>query len=532
MERNVDLLKSQFDIDREPFSDTGITGLFYPGAGRQALLEQLQHLVRYGSPLLFLLGAKGSGKTLLARQLCRQLDAGIFTHVEIEASVLMDDRSLMSCICEGFNLQLDVKKETFVSALVRYAAESDSYSQTALVVVDNVQNLSAAAIDVIADVASAIKDKGLRFLLLLDGEEVGQEAVLAPLVVDIESLGQVLTVPPLDTSDVADYLSYRMRTAGLDGVRFSPQQVKQIAIESEGVISRINQFARETLVRQIPVTAKEDSPKKALPLGRLALLLVMVVGVLLLIIGRGQDDSEVALAGGGELPIQVRGNAVKPVLSEAQVLEPDLNSIQGELDGEGYGAENLNAVDVAAVDVENTGLEGIDSEGIGSEGLGSEGIDLNYSEVAKAHVGEAVAVNNKRIIVGEAVVNEPLVSETNYATVSTQRPAVDIEASLLDYTAREQWLLSLNPEQYTLQMIGARDEPAVQDFISQYPSLKQVAYYRTLYKGKDWFVVVFGQFSSKIEAKQATASLPKKLVASKPWIRPLSQVQADIRKGR
>jgi len=104
--------------------------------------------------------------------------------------------------------------------------------------------------------------------------------------------------------------------------------------------------------------------------------------------------------------------------------------------------------------------------------------------------------------------------------------------SFLDYTAREQWLLSLNPKQYTLQMIGARDEPAVQAFISQYPSLKQVAYYRTLYKGKDWFVVVFGQFSTKAEARLATASLPKKLVASKPWIRPLSQVQADIRKGR
>ena len=100
-----------------------------------------------------------------------------------------------------------------------------------------------------------------------------------------------------------------------------------------------------------------------------------------------------------------------------------------------------------------------------------------------------------------------------------------------DYTPRERWLLSLNPKQYTLQMIGARDEPAVQTFISKYPSLKQIAYYRTLYKEKNWYVVVYGQFSSRDEAKQATASLPKKLVASKPWIRPLSQVQGDIRKG-
>jgi len=422
MERNVDLLKSQFDIDREPFSDTGITGLFYPGAGRQLLLEQLQHLVRYGPPLLFLLGVKGSGKSLLVRQLCRQLDAGIFSHVEIEASVLMDDRSLMSLICEGFNLQVDVTKETFISALVRYAAESDSYSQTALVVVDDVQNLSAAAIDVIADAASAIKDKGLRFLLLLDGEKVEQETVLAPLVADLDSLGQVLSMPPLNASEVADYLSYRMRTAGLDGVRFSPQQVKQITGESGGVISRVNQFARETLVRQIPVTAKEDKPKKALPLGRFAVLLVVVVGVFLLIVGRDLGDQEANMAGSDvELPVQIKSKPVKPVLSEVRELEPRQNSSQRQLGSEVSGGVDSGIADIGASDtgdldrgnvddgdvsseVSNAIVSkrsrsvGLDSAGLGSNNLvldkvDSESIDLNYSEISKDSVAESVAVN-------------------------------------------------------------------------------------------------------------------------------------------
>ena len=106
VERNVDLLKSQFDIDREPFSDAGISGLFYPGAGRQQALEQLLHLVRYGPPLLFVMGAEGSGKTLLSRQLIRQIDSGIFSCVSIEATVLMDDRALMALICDGFNLHV------------------------------------------------------------------------------------------------------------------------------------------------------------------------------------------------------------------------------------------------------------------------------------------------------------------------------------------------------------------------------------------------------------------------------------------
>ena len=160
VERNIELLKSQFNIDREPFSDAGISGLFYPGAGRQQLLEQLLHLVRCGPPLLFLTGDSGVGKTVLSRQLCRQLDTSIFSYVEIEASVLMDERTLMTLICEGFSLQVDVEKETFIPLLTRYATEAESYSQTALIAIDDVQNLSAAAIGVLRDIALAAKDKG------------------------------------------------------------------------------------------------------------------------------------------------------------------------------------------------------------------------------------------------------------------------------------------------------------------------------------------------------------------------------------
>ncbi|PCJ47714.1 MAG: hypothetical protein COA99_00120 [Moraxellaceae bacterium] len=569
MERNVDLLKSQFDIDREPFSDDGVTGLFYPGAGRQQLLEQLLHLVRYGPPLLFLTGMEGCGKSFLARQLSRQLDSSIFRCVEIEASVLMDERSLMSSINEGFGLQITPEKETFVSGVMRFAAESDSYSQTALVLIDNVQNLSEAAVDIIASTVSAYKDSGLRFLMLVDADSVDQEPVLSQLSALVPTLGQVLTLPALTEPDVAEYLSYRMRTAGLDAVRFSPLQIKQIFAEFGGSIAQLNQYARETLVRQVPLPV--EGKKQVLSIWHVLIVAMISVGIVALLYNEHDEGITSIASTSSDAPGTIVQRAIAQRESDADSLvyvetnvapahqeEVDLNfgNTAGDTVGDTVVESNLvaAAVDsqaeevfqprvVAAVNsVEDFNAE----EDVFSSG-GSAKNALDVVEVFEPKKAQPAPVQKAAIKASDNVElalaaskPKPEVNE-NPAAVIDDVPVdtligVPIEAAVVapikGYSPRESWLLSLDPKRYTLQMIGARDEPAVRLFISRYPSLKEVAYYRTLYKGKPWFVVVYGQFGSKQAAKQAVELLPKKLATSKPWTRQLAQVQRDIRKAR
>ncbi len=534
MERNVDLLKSQFDIDREPFSDTGISGLFYPGAGRQQALEQLLHLVRYGPPLLFVTGEQGSGKTLLSHQLIRQLDSSIFSCVSIDATVLMDDRALMALICDGFNLHVELTQDNVLSALVRFAAESESYSQTALVVIDSVQNLSGAASEFLAEIVKRVKDSGLRFLLLADTDDIQQEAVLASLAGLMDSLGQSLRLSPLDISEVADYLSYRMRTAGLDGVRFSPQQVKQIAGESEGVIARVNQFARETLVHQVPVIAKEKR-RQIISFWHLAVVAAISVGILLLMVGKQEPDPQIEVAVETINKKSDVGGGKKGMLEKA---------LPRKSNGEGLVKPYAERAEVVAIPVEQ-----------------SELVDLNYAEVEPQTKVDAVVEISQEFVADKPpaekmkwdgsikTMSDRVESEVNKvepSQITLPKPVVNVSPEMVsgnrtkknkkprlnNYTLREKWLLSLDPKQYTLQMIGARDEAAVQEFISRYPSLTKVAYYKTYYKGGDWYVVIYGQFATKNDARQAVTRLPKKLITSKPWARPLASVQKDIRMAR
>ncbi len=567
MERNVDLLKSQFDIDREPFSDAGISGLFYPGAGRQQVLEQLLHLVRYGPPLLFVVGEEGSGKTLLSHQLDRQLDSAIFSCVSIEATVLMDDRALMALICDGFNLHVELSRGPVVSALVRFASESESYSQTALVVIDGVQNLSEVAAEFLAEVAKLVKDSGLRFLLLADTTDIQQEGVLASLVGLMDSFGQSLQLSALDVTEVADYLSYRMRTAGLDGVRFSPQQVKQISGESEGVISQINQFARETLVHQVPVVTKEKK-RQVISFWHLIVVAVISTGIVWLMLGRQATESYVEMESKGEVLPRMSGqeSLIKSPAEREDVTFVDIE--RSELVDLNYAENEPPAGDALAKDLAPQSkadkffavetieaiekMEWDDSVNVAPNKVAASRALVNKTVLTKVVTNkalsdkvEAINVEATKIEASKAeVINaapfkekplKPVVSALSKVTPkkpvknSTQQNKIP---RLNEYTLREKWLLSLDPKQYTLQMIGARDEAAVQEFISRYPSLTKVAYYKTLYKGSDWYVVIYGQFATKDDARQAVTRLPKNLIASKPWARPLASVQKGIRMAR
>jgi len=96
---------------------------------------------------------------------------------------------------------------------------------------------------------------------------------------------------------------------------------------------------------------------------------------------------------------------------------------------------------------------------------------------------------------------------------------------------RESWLLDQNSSYYTLQVLGVRKEELLLDFINRYQLLqkKNMAYYKTAYKGKQWYPLLYGVYPTKSEAAEAVKELPDKVQKSIPWIRNLSAVQKEVR---
>ena len=97
---------------------------------------------------------------------------------------------------------------------------------------------------------------------------------------------------------------------------------------------------------------------------------------------------------------------------------------------------------------------------------------------------------------------------------------------------REDWLLSRQSSDFTIQILGVRTEKRLLDFINKNLTSEptDIAYYKTRYKGKDWYPLLFGVYTTKKEAYSAMKLLPPDIQKASPWIRKMSVIQRSIRK--
>ena len=95
----------------------------------------------------------------------------------------------------------------------------------------------------------------------------------------------------------------------------------------------------------------------------------------------------------------------------------------------------------------------------------------------------------------------------------------------------EKWLLTQKSSYYTIQLMGARKEALLFDFVARNKLLEQneIAFYQTMYKDKPWFQLLYGVYTTKKDAQSAADSLPPNIRKSSPWVRRLSSVQKAIR---
>ncbi len=94
---------------------------------------------------------------------------------------------------------------------------------------------------------------------------------------------------------------------------------------------------------------------------------------------------------------------------------------------------------------------------------------------------------------------------------------------------REEWLLKQSPSGYTIQLVGFQDEKGIAEFVRRHSVSGHIAYYRTTRKGKPWFPVLYGAYSTRSRAVEARNNLPESLIKSGAWLRTLSSVQKDIK---
>jgi septal ring-binding cell division protein DamX/energy-coupling factor transporter ATP-binding protein EcfA2 len=127
-----------------------------------------------------------------------------------------------------------------------------------------------------------------------------------------------------------------------------------------------------------------------------------------------------------------------------------------------------------------------------------------------------------------AVAEEPndLVAEMTADSAETVQPASSAARNGSDYDAAV--LLAMLPDTVAIQLGVFSQEAAAKKFLQQYSSLNLQLYQRQQ-QGKVQFVVVSASYVNGGAARQQVKSLPEELRQQTPFVKPLSDIQREIR---
>ncbi|AJJ65181.1 SPOR domain-containing protein [Yersinia aldovae] len=82
---------------------------------------------------------------------------------------------------------------------------------------------------------------------------------------------------------------------------------------------------------------------------------------------------------------------------------------------------------------------------------------------------------------------------------------------------------------FTLQLSSASRSDTLNAYAKQ-QQLSDYHVYETKRDGKPWYILVSGNYASSADAKRAITTLPADVQAKKPWVKPVQQVQQDLKK--
>ncbi len=238
-----------FGLNEAPFRITPHTDFFFEGANRGATLEALLYAITHDEGIVKISGEVGSGKTMLCRVLMERLPENVETIFLANPSLSRDE--IMFTLADELKVNLATNR---ISAVMRALQEHliGLYSQGRQVVV-------------LIDEAHAMPTETLEEIRLLSNLESNRHKLLQIVLFGQPELNEVLnrtgmrqlkerithnfTLEPLVRADVAQYINFRMRTAGYKGPDiFSPAALRRIASASLGLTRRINILCDKALL--------------------------------------------------------------------------------------------------------------------------------------------------------------------------------------------------------------------------------------------------------------------------------------------
>jgi len=245
----ISMVLEHFHLQASPFREEIDPGNFYPGGGREEVVEKLVGELTGGHLLVKLIGAEGSGKSLLCRVVADRLQ-------ESAEVVLLDDpvgsfSELLRILCLDLGLAPDLEEDALIPGLREAIDRCRQEGRRVVVILDNAERIFLATLERLLKFLCEVEEEGGLSVLLSGRPALETNLEQLTLYCTGVELSAGYTLPPFDRAQTGEYLASRLKAAGLAEERreeiFSAEAVDKIHAASSGNPRMINILAEEAL---------------------------------------------------------------------------------------------------------------------------------------------------------------------------------------------------------------------------------------------------------------------------------------------
>lgn len=240
---------SLYGFHAAPFGLSPDPDFFYPSPTHLTAGKILSHAIASGEGFMVLTGRAGLGKTLLLRRILKHLEPQkipvLILSPAVDASGLL--QLLLGEVGVDYNERMSAAQllQIFQNHVLKMAEEK----RELFIIVDEAQNMPL---------------KTMEQLRMLSNLETGKRKLMQILLIGQTGLEKILTDPklgqlaqrivvherlqPLNLSQVARYVEYRLNRAGGENIKLSPAGCRLLCKASRGIPRLINRIMDRTLL--------------------------------------------------------------------------------------------------------------------------------------------------------------------------------------------------------------------------------------------------------------------------------------------
>ncbi|CAH1523835.1 General secretion pathway protein GspA [Vibrio harveyi] len=242
------MYKDFFGFVELPFSIVPNSRYLYLSQRHKEAITHLQAGLGDGGGFAMLTGEVGTGKTTVAKAMLVNLDEN--TKAGLILNPTFSSRDLLEAICDEFKVSYpeEASLKQLNQAIHDYLLRNHKMGWTTLLVIDEAQHLAADVLEQLRLLTNLETDTRKLLKVLLVGQPELQRLLQTT---QLRQLAQRITgryhLLPLDEKETADYITFRLHTAGGDKQLFDRSSTKLIAKYSHGIPRLINLICDKSL---------------------------------------------------------------------------------------------------------------------------------------------------------------------------------------------------------------------------------------------------------------------------------------------